>query len=167
MPFPICGTSVRWFPANAANNMEELEQRIRARIDSIHQLAPGSIGAQMDFSLLDWDGAAGEYTLLCRTFDWMRNIQGTLHGGMCATVVDQAMGFVAYCLKNGEGTVPTVELSVSYHRPLTPGEDVAVKVRIVSVTRSLIRLSAEAYHPTKPEKLCLTASATYFQKIQK
>ena len=29
MPFPICGTSVRWFPANAANNMEELEQRIR------------------------------------------------------------------------------------------------------------------------------------------
>ena len=142
----------------------DLEQTVRDRLAAIHTLAPGSIGAQMDYELLDCDPQAGEYTLLCRTMPWMRNIPGTLHGGMCATVVDQAMGFIAYCVKRGEGTAPTVELQVSYHRPLIPGEDVVVKVKVVSVTRSLMRFSSEAYQAGKPEKVCLTATATYFNK---
>lgn len=142
----------------------DLEQTVRDRLAAIHTLAPGSIGAQMDYELLDCDPQAGEYTLLCRTMPWMRNIPGTLHGGMCATVVDQAMGFIAHCVKRGEGTAPTVELQVSYHRPLIPGEDVVVKVKVVSVTRSLMRFSSEAYQAGKPEKVCLTATATYFNK---
>jgi len=152
---------------SAANKMEatvDLEQTVRDRLAAIHTLAPGSIGAQMDYELLDCDPQAGEYTLLCRTMPWMRNIPGTLHGGMCATVVDQAMGFIAHCVKRGEGTAPTVELQVSYHRPLIPGEDVVVKVKVVSVTRSLMRFSSEAYQAGKPEKVCLTATATYFNK---
>ena len=164
MPLPICGTSARWFPASAASKMDNMEKIVRDRLASIHALAPGSIGAQMDYELLDCDPEAGEYTLLCRTFDWMRNIPGTLHGGMCATVVDQAMGFIAHCVKRGEGTAPTVELQVSYHRPLVPGEDVVTKIKVVSVTRSLMRLSCEAYQAGKPEKVCLTATATYFNK---
>lgn len=158
------GTSARWFPANAANKMESMEKIVRDRLEAIHSLAPGSIGDQMGYELLDCDEAAGEYTLLCQTFPWMRNIPGTLHGGMCATVVDQAMGFIAHCVKRGNGTAPTVELQVSYHRPLNPGEDVIVKVKVVSVTRSLMRLSSEAYQAGKPEKVCLTATATYFNK---
>lgn len=143
---------------------EQLEQAVRDRLAAIHTLAPGSIGAQMEFALLECDSSAGTVTLLCRTMPWMRNIAGTLHGGMCATVVDQAMGFIAYCLKNEEGTAPTIELQVSYHRPLIPGEDVVVTVKVISVTRTLIRLSCEAYQAEKPEKLCLSASATYFRK---
>ena len=144
--------------------METMEQIVRDRLAAIHTLAPDSIGAQMHYELLECDCDAGEYTLLCRTMPWMRNIPGTLHGGMCATVVDQAMGFIAHCVKRGEGTAPTVELQVSYHRPLIPGEDVVVKVKVVSVTRSLMRLSSEAYQAGKPEKVCLTATATYFNK---
>ena len=144
--------------------MENMEQILRDRLAAIHSLAPGSIGDQMHYTLLECDPEAGEYTLLCRTFDWMRNIPGTLHGGMCATVVDQAMGFVAHCVKRGDGTAPTVELQVSYHRPLNPGEDVVVKVKVISITRSLMRLSAQAHQAGKPEKVCLTATATYFNK---
>ena len=107
----------------------------------------------------------GQYFLLrCRTFDWMRNGPGTLHGGMCATVVDQAMGFVAYCIKPGEGIAPTVQMQVEYHRPLLPGETVLVEVRVVSATRSLMHLSAAAYSQEHPDKLSLTSSATYFYK---
>ena len=144
--------------------MEQMEQIVRDRLAAIHTLAPGSIGAQMNYELIDCDAEAGEYTLLCRTFDWMRNIPGTLHGGMCATVVDQAMGFIAHCVKRGEGTAPTIEMTVSYHRPLVPGEDVVTKIKVVSVTRSLMRLSCEAYQAGKPGKVCLTATATYFNK---
>lgn len=144
--------------------MGPVEHILRDRLAAIHTLAPGSIGDQMQYELLECSEETGEYTLLCRTFPWMRNIPGTLHGGMCATVVDQAMGFVAHCIKRGNGTAPTVELQVSYHRPLNPGEDVVVKVRVISVTRSLMRLSCEACQAAKPERVCLTATATYFNK---
>ena len=141
-----------------------MEEKIKARLAAIHVQAPGSIGAQMNYTLVDCNDSVQEYTLLCHTFDWMRNIPGTLHGGMCATVVDQAMGFIAYCLKKGEGTAPTVQMSVDYHRPLIPGEDVIVKVKVVALTRSLMRLSAEAAQATSPDRVCLTSSATYFNK---
>ena len=141
-----------------------MEEKIRSRLAAIHTLAPGSIGAQMNYSLVHADETAQEYTLLCHTFDWMRNIPGTLHGGMCATVVDQAMGFIAYCLKSETGTAPTVQMSVDYHRPLIPGEDVTVKVKVVAKTRSLMRLSAEAYQTSNPDRVCLTSTATYFNK---
>ena len=144
--------------------MENMEQIVRDRLASIHNLAPGSIGDQMQYELLYCNPEAGEYTLLCKTFPWMRNIPGTLHGGMCATVVDQAMGFIAHCVKRGNGTAPTVELQVSYHRPLNPGEDVVTRIRVVSVTRTLMRLSCEAFQAGKPDKVCLTATATYFNK---
>ncbi len=146
--------------------MISMKERILARLASIHVLAPGSIGAQMNYSLVNCDEDAGEYTLLCHTFDWMRNIPGTLHGGMCATVVDQAMGFIAYCLKKEDGIAPTVQMSVDYHRPLIPGEDVVVKIKVVAVTRSLMRLSCEAYQASNQDKVCLTSTATYFNKAK-
>ena len=148
------------------NEMISMKDRILARLASIHVLAPGSIGAQMNYSLVDCYEDAGEYTLLCHTFDWMRNIPGTLHGGMCATVVDQAMGFIAYCLKKEDGIAPTVQMSVDYHRPLIPGEDVIVKIKVIAVTRTLMRLSSEAYQASNLEKVCLTSTATYFNKAK-
>ncbi len=141
-----------------------LEEIVRNRLEEIHTAAPESIGALMNFRLLSCDTRAGEYTMRCATLPWMRNIPGTLHGGMCATILDQAMGFIAYCVKPGEGIAPTVQLQVSYHRSLIPGEDVLVKVNVKSVTRSLMHLSAEAYSVNTPEKLCLSGNAVFFFK---
>ena len=95
---------------------------------------------------------------------WMRNPAGTLHGGLGATILDQAMGFVAYCLKAGEGITPTVHLSVDYHRPLRPGERVIVKVHVVSETRNLINLYADASQATCPERICLSGSGIFSLK---
>ena len=146
------------------NKSASMEEAVRARLAAIHELAPGSIGDQMQYELVDCDPDAGLYTLRCKTFPWMRNIPGTLHGGMCATVVDQAMGFIAYCLKRGEGTAPTVQMQVNYHRPLIPGEDVVIRIRVISVTRSLMTLNAEAALASSPDRICLTSSAIYFNK---
>lgn len=147
-----------------SQNCPSMEEKVRNRLSSIHSLAPGSIGSQMNYELLECDEATGLYVMKCRTFDWMRNIPGTLHGGMCATVVDQAMGFIAFCLKQECGTAPTVQMNVDYHRPLIPGEDVIVRVKVLTVTKSLMRLTAEAVLASCPEKICLTSSATYFNK---
>ena len=94
----------------------------------------------------------------------MRNSAGTLHGGLCATILDQAMGFVAHCLKPGEGAAPTVQLAVDYHRPLHPGENVIVKVHVVSVTRSLMNLTVEAVQESNPDKICLSGSGIFFYR---
>ena len=148
-------------------NSAEIGQIIRNRIAELHAIAPDSIGDRMHFSLIRCDAERGVYDLRCETAPWMRNGPGTLHGGMCATVVDQAMGFIAYCIKPGEGIAPTIQMSVNYHRPLMPGQAVLIRVNVISQTKSLMNLSAEAYAEEAPERLCLTASATYFFKPKK
>lgn len=146
---------------NAENNMK---QALRRRIAQISEDVPGSIGDMMQFQLLECDPEKGDYLLSCQTAEWMRNFAGTLHGGLCATILDQAMGFVSYCLKPGEGAAPTVQLEIDYHRPLHPGEGVLVKVHVVSVTRSLMNLTAEAMQASHPDKICLSGSGIYFYK---
>lgn len=142
----------------------ELAQEIRLRILELRDIAPGSIGDLMNYRLVDCHEENGTCVLECDTFPWMRNGPGTLHGGMCATIVDQAMGFVAYCIKPGEGIAPTVQMQIAYHRPIIPGQSVRVAVRIVSVTKTLMHLSAEVFQTSAPEKLCLSATGIYYYK---
>ncbi len=140
---------------NAVNN---LEGAIRERMALLAEHAPGSVGDLMAFTL---EGCAEDCTcrFRCRTAPWMRNFAGTLHGGMGAAILDQAMGFVSYCLSPGHA--PTIHMSVEYLRPLIPGEDVLVVVRPVHAGHRLIRMSAEAFSASAPDKLCLTGSAAY------
>lgn len=143
---------------------EEMADIIRARLLELHEIAPGSIGDLMGYELLECDADKGLYRMRCQTFDWMRNGPGTLHGGMCATVMDQAMGFIAYCIKPGQGIAPTVQMQMEYHRSLIPGEGVFVDVYVTSTTKSLMHLRAEAFPESAPDKLSLSASATFFYK---
>ena len=106
----------------------------------------------------------GDFELSCWTEPWMRNFAGTLHGGLCATILDQAMGFVSYCLKDGKGAAPTVQLEVDFLRPLSPGEEVLVKVHVVSETKTLMNLTAEAVLASHPDKICLSGSGIYYFK---
>ena len=143
---------------------KDLEQIVKERIQLVTDMIPGSIGDLMKFHLISCDPDRGEYTLGCSTELWMRNVAGTLHGGMCATIVDQAMGFIAHCVKPGEGVAPTVQMQVSYHRPLIPGKDVIVRVQVLSVTKSLMHLTGEAALAEEPDRICLTSTGMYFYK---
>lgn len=144
--------------------MLNVKDKLLVRLEQLHTLVPGSIGDQMGLELISCEPDFGLYVMRCKTAYWMRNIAGTLHGGMCATLVDQAMGCVAFCAKPGEGIAPTVEMNVTYHRPLIPGEDVLIHVRLESVTKHLMHLSAKAYCAEEPQKVCLSATAVYFYK---
>lgn len=146
---------------NAVNNMEK---KLHHRIAEISEAVPGSIGDLLHFQVIACDEEKGNYTLTCKTDKWMTNFAGTLHGGICATILDQAMGFVSYCLKPGDGAAPTIQIEVDYHRPLHPGEDVIVKVHVVTATRSLMNLTAEAMQASTPDKIALSASGIYFYK---
>lgn len=144
--------------------VSNLEEKLRRRLNEIRECTPDSIGSMMEYELLSCDSEKGEVFFRCRTLPWMRNIPGTLHGGMCATVLDQAMGFVAYCVKSAEGTAPTVQLTVNYHRPIIPGDYVLVNVQILSVSKSLMHLRSEAYREENPDKICLSGNSVFFNK---
>lgn len=163
-----CGIWAKLSSRTSVNNqMEEkkdLEQIVKDRIQLVTDMIPGSIGDLMKFHLISCDPDRGEYTLGCSTGEWMRNVAGTLHGGMCATIVDQAMGFIAHCVKPGEGVAPTVQMQVCYHRPLIPGKDVIVRVKVLSVTKSLMHLTGEAVLAEEPDRICLTSTGMYFYK---
>lgn len=141
-----------------------LEEKLRDRLKEIRERTPDSIGAMMEYELLRCDSDRGEVVFRCKTLPWMRNIPGTLHGGMCATILDQAMGFVAYCSKSGEGTAPTVQLTVNYHRPIIPGDYILVNVHVLSASKSLMHLRSEAYREENPEKICLSGNSVFFNK---
>lgn len=144
--------------------MIDLEAQLKKRLEELHTLAPGSIGDMLQLEFVSAQPEQGIYVLRGKTADWMRNIAGTLHGGMCATLVDQAMGCVAFCAKPGEGIAPTVEMNVSYHRPLIPEEDVLIRVRLISQGKHMIHLQAEACEYRSPDKLCLSATGVYYFK---
>ena len=130
----------------------------------LHEVAPGSAGDRLHLEALEYNDEKKEFLLRCPTENWMCNAHKTLHGGICATIADQAMGSVACCYKRGEGILPAIELNLNYHRPLIPGENVLLRVRPMSVTRTLIHVHAELYRQSQPDKLCITARATYFYK---
>lgn len=144
--------------------MVDLETQLRNRLGELHSKGSGTIGDMLQLEFVDAQLEQGIYVMRCKTADWMRNIAGTLHGGLCATIVDQAMGCVAFCAKPGEGIAPTCEMNVSYHRPLIPGEDVLIRVRLVSLGKHMIHLASEAYEYNTPDKLCLSATGIYFYK---
>lgn len=136
---------------------------VAARLAELHEAAPDSIGDLLHFELLECS-REGEYLLRCTTQPWMRNPAGTLHGGICATVLDQAMGLIAYCIKPGPGFAPTIEMQVSFIRPVPVVQSLLTKVTVISVTSSLIRLRCELMRENQPDKVCVTSSAVYFYK---
>lgn len=146
------------------NKHLDLEARVRSRMDALSTIAPGSIGQLLQFRMTSFDPVQNTFTMTCRTFPWMCNSLGTLHGGMCATILDQAMGFVSNCLKTDTDACPTVQLNINYHSPLHPGEDVLVCVHLLSESRRFISLSAQAFRETAPEKICVSGTGLYYCK---
>lgn len=136
-------------------------EQIEARIASVHEIAPGTICDLIKFQVISVENDT--CTLRCNTEFWMRNTIGILHGGIGVTILDHAMSLVAHCVKKGEGVTPAIEMQVSFHRPIMPCEEVDVVVHALSVSKSLIRLSAEA---RQNQKLCISSSGTYFQKAE-
>ena len=143
---------------------ENFESILRSRLQQLHDDGAETIGDMLNLQLVMLEPEQGEVLLRCATAPWMRNLAGTLHGGLCATVVDQAMGFVARSYMAGKGSSPTIQLQVSYHKPLIPGEDVLIHIRVVSRTRNLIGMTCEASRASEPDRICLTASGTSFLK---
>ena len=139
-----------------------MEYGLKKYVEVMQTNYHGTIAEMLKFEVVSCDEEHDNYTLKCRTEPWMCNHYGTLHGGVCATIMDQAMGMVCSCLKKGFGTCTTVQLESDYHRPMPAGDDVLIQVHVMSVTKSLVNMTCELIHPSKPDKFSVTGSAIFF-----
>ena len=70
------------------------------------------------------------------------NIQHMLHGGVMGILMDFAMGILV--IPFIKGAPPTVELDISYFKPVLPGETLRFDSRILHLGRTLIHTETEA-----------------------
>lgn len=120
-------------------------------MNMVEQLAPGlngldtlralvaaggrpPIGETLDFSLIDagdgWAAFAGTPGLSAY------NPIGTIHGGYAATLLDSACGCAVHSKLTSDQAYTTLELKVSYHRPLTADTgSLRAEGRVISIGR--------------------------------
>lgn len=143
---------------------ESTEHLINRRLEYIQKHLSDTISAMIRLEMVECHMEEDLFVIKGYPAPWMINFHGTLHGGMCATFVDQAMGHIAFCLKPGPGITPTIDMNIKYHRPLSAHDEIIMRVRKVSQTKTLIYMSCEAYRASAPDKVCISATATYFYK---
>lgn len=142
-------------------------ERIRSRLDWINSTAGDTVGGALKMELLQADDQHYAYLLRAQTTDWMRNVIGSLHGGSCAVMVDQAMGCVANCIVTDGVHAPTSQLQLNFHRPMISGERFLVQVQVTNVSRSMIHLTAAVFAEKEPDKLCVSSSSVFFRGRKK
>lgn len=85
---------------------------------------------------------------------------GVVHGGVIASLIDSATAFAIISLLPPDEHATTVDLTVSYLRPLTKGRAKAV-ARVVRSGKRLIVVSAELFDDAGT--LAATALSTYIK----
>jgi acyl-CoA thioesterase len=92
--------------------------------------------------------------------DELKQNHGVVHGGAIASLIDTAMAFAIISVLDPQEKVTTVDLTISYLRPLTKGR-ITAKARVVRAGKRLFSVSAEVFD--EGGKLASTALSTYIK----
>jgi len=90
----------------------------------------------------------------------LKQNHGVVHGGAIASLIDTAMAFAIITLLAPGEKVSTVDLTVSYLRPLTKGR-ITARARVVRSGRRLFVVSADVFG--NDGILASTALSTYIK----
>ena len=85
---------------------------------------------------------------------------GVVHGGAMASLIDSATAFAIISLLEPDEKVTTVDLTISYLRPVTTGT-LLCTAKVLRSGRRLIAVSAEVFDDT--QRLVSTALSTYIK----
>ncbi len=102
----------------------------------------------------------GTATLLMPVRKNLTQNHGVVHGGAVASLIDSATAFAIIPLLAAKEGVTTVDLTISYLRPVRSGEMKAV-AKVIRAGRRLISVSAEVFN--SDETLTATALSTYIR----
>lgn len=103
---------------------------------------------------------AGQATLSFKVRRELKQNHGVVHGGAIASLIDTAMAFAILSVLPVDERATTVDLTISYLRPLSKGNARAI-ARVVRAGRRLIVVSAEVFDDS--ETIVSTALSTYIK----
>ncbi|MGI8917883.1 MAG: PaaI family thioesterase [Pyrinomonadaceae bacterium] len=103
---------------------------------------------------------AGVATLSFEIKPELKQNHGVVHGGAIASLIDSATAFAIISLLPTDEHATTVDLTISYLRPLTGGRAKAV-ARVIRSGKRLIVVSAELFDDGG--SLAATALSTYIK----
>ena len=107
--------------------------------------------------------SADERTLeLChQVAGWEVNVMGSMHGGLFTFLLDATMAIVSRAY-TGDEITPTMDIHVSFLRPVRQGDVAHMKARIDYVGRHMIHLTAEL-RTEQSGQLCASAAANFYR----
>ena len=143
---------------------QTMEEKVRTTMEFTRHPQRDNIEDWLGLKLERCDEATGRYVARARTESWMRNAVGHVHGGICTAFLDQAMGCVCHCQKESAEIAPTIEMNLSFHRPVLLDSGILLKIQVLSVTRHLIRMAGQIVMENTPDKVCVSATATFYCK---
>ena len=106
------------------------------------------------------DIGSGRATLGLKIRKELKQNHGVVHGGAIASLIDTATAFAILSVLEPTEKVTTVDLTISYLRPITTGRITAV-AKVVRAGRRLIVVSADVLAPDG--KPAATALSTYIK----
>lgn len=158
--FAICnGTCVR----KGEKSLNEFEQRVEHFI-ALRTRAADTINAMVEMELVSADEESRTMTLRFPLRHWEMNPVGRTHGGILCTLLDMAMGGIAYACSDADFT-PTIQMSVNFVKGSETGEDLYVEAVCdhcgsrMLMTRAVARL--------KPGDVVATAVGSYANNKKK
>lgn len=93
-------------------------------------------GLRAEFAV---DAASRSIQAVFKTHPDHQGYEGIVHGGILSALLDEAMAKLAFVL--GLPAV-TAELLVKFRAPVTPGDELLVRARVLDATRRLVRAEA-------------------------
>lgn len=106
------------------------------------------------------DVGMGTATLTLAVRKELTQNHGVVHGGAIASLIDTAMAFAIIPLLSVKEKVTTVDLTISYLRPVTDGQ-MRASAKVIRAGRRLISVSAEVFNSN--QTLTATALSTYIK----
>ncbi|MGM9975118.1 MAG: PaaI family thioesterase [Clostridiaceae bacterium] len=148
---------------NNKSNKEEFLVRIDSVEERMRESLKGALVEDLIPTLIscDFEKGIAEFKFTIKAN--MRNSMGIVHGGIICTLLDNAMGMTTSSLIN-KGWTPTVNLQVSFLKPVMPQGVIHISVRIISSGRTFINTAAELWEEGKPERILASATGIFFIK---
>ena len=107
---------------------------------------PAYIGTLIGLSIDEVE--YGEVTMSLHTRPDMANPLGTLHGGICATMLDSAMGCAVHTTLEAGVGYGTIELKVNYIRSVpVDGVKLTARANTIHVGRKIATAEGRIYDP--------------------
>ena len=98
-------------------------------------------------------------------YDWMRNVNGVMHGGYVNCLMDSALGYLASACQPGALTTPTLQLNVSFVNPVPQEGRVCIRARIDDIKSRIVFVSGTMYLEREPERTLVRAMGQYYRTV--